>query len=424
MPPIITIKNLGKKYNITQYKGGYIALRDVLANAAKNPIRSLKNKVKKAMGKIKQEEFWALRNINLTVEQGETIGIIGTNGAGKSTLLKILSEITPPTTGEIELEGKVSSLLEVGTGFHPELTGRENIFLNGAILGMTKKEIAKKFDEIVEFAGIEKFIDTPVKRYSSGMYVRLAFSVAAHMEPDILLVDEVLAVGDAEFQKKCLGKMDEVTKKSGRTILFVSHNMSAIQNLCQRCILLKNGQIEMIGETEEVIRKYLSDKTNLSHISLKDRKDRKGKGDIKFTDIKVINSNGSEIIKSGDKLKIILEYTSNFKEKIKNIQILITLYNQINMPILRLDNTVTNDTIKEIMPKGKIICETEEINLVEGIYYINLALFKDGKLHDLVTNSTTIKIVNNNSKYNYKINPNKKFNIITIPYCFKNLPIN
>ncbi len=263
MEPIIEVKNLSKKYNITHQQGGYIALRDILTDIGKHPFRFLKNKTKKIIGKETKEEFWALKDINFEVQKGEAIGIIGANGAGKSTLLKILSKITPPTTGEIKYRGRMSSLLEVGTGFHPELTGRENIFLNGAILGMAKKEIIEKFDAIVEFAGIEKFLDTPVKRYSSGMYVRLAFSVAAHMEPDILVVDEVLAVGDAEFQKKCLGKMDEVTKQAGRTILFVSHNMSAIQNLCKRCILLEDGKIKMIGETKEVTEYYLEKNTEI-----------------------------------------------------------------------------------------------------------------------------------------------------------------
>lgn len=256
--PIITVKNIGKKYDITHQQGGYIALRDIIANVFKNPFKFLKHKTKKVFGMETKEEFWALKDLNFEVFKGEAIGIIGSNGAGKSTLLKLLSKITPPTTGEIILHGKVASLLEVGTGFHPELTGRENIFLNGAILGMTKKEIVEKFDAIVKFSGVEKFIDTPVKRYSSGMYVRLAFSVAAHMEPDILIVDEVLAVGDAEFQKKCLGKMDEVTKEAGRTILFVSHNMSAIRQLCKKCILLEDGKIKYFGETENVIKKYIS----------------------------------------------------------------------------------------------------------------------------------------------------------------------
>lgn len=255
--PIIEIKNIGKRYNITRQQGGYVALRDVLTNVFKSPFSFLKSKAKNVVGLGKKEDFWALKDISLDVMPGEVIGIIGKNGSGKSTLLKILTGITPPTEGEIIMRGRVASLLEVGTGFHPELTGRENVFLNGAILGMSKKEIARKFDEIVEFSGIGKFLDTPVKRYSSGMQVRLAFSVAAHMEPDILLIDEVLAVGDAEFQKKCMGKMEEVTQKDGRTILFVSHNLVAIKRLCAKTVLLDKGKIVFVGDTKEAIEHYI-----------------------------------------------------------------------------------------------------------------------------------------------------------------------
>lgn len=255
--PIIEIKNIKKKYNITHQRGGYIVLRDVFANILKNPFRFAKHKAKQAVGIGTKEEFWALGGIDLEINKGDIVGVIGHNGAGKSTLLKILTGITPPTEGEITMRGRIASLLEVGTGFHPELTGRENIFLNGAILGMTKKEIARKFDEIVAFSGVEKFLDTPVKYYSSGMYVRLAFSVAAHMESDILLVDEVLAVGDSEFQKKCLGKMEEVTQQDGRTILLVSHNMGAIQRLCAKTILLNKGKVVFYGDTKEAIERYL-----------------------------------------------------------------------------------------------------------------------------------------------------------------------
>ncbi|MEN9582147.1 MAG: hypothetical protein RL641_101 [Candidatus Parcubacteria bacterium] len=254
MKPIIEVKNISKKYNISHQRGGYVALRDTLTTMLRNPFRFAKQKIKNSVqGK---EIFWALKDINFSVQKGEVIGIIGRNGAGKSTLLKILSQITPPTTGEITLRGRVGSLLEVGTGFHPELTGRENIFLNGAILGMKKKEIAEKFDEIVAFADIDKFLDTPVKYYSSGMYVRLAFSVAAHMDPDILIIDEVLAVGDAEFQKKCLGKMNEITKKDGRTILFVSHNMNAIEQLCKRVIILNEGALIFDGPSTKGLKLY------------------------------------------------------------------------------------------------------------------------------------------------------------------------
>lgn len=258
MKPIIQVKNIGKKYNIKHYQGGYVALRDVLMTIIRSPFRFAKEKAKSVAGVGTKEEFWALKNIDFDVMPGEIVGIIGRNGAGKSTLLKILTGITPPTTGEIRMAGRVASLLEIGTGFHPELTGRENIFLNGAILGMTRREIAKNFNSIVEFAEIEKFLDTPVKYYSSGMYVRLAFSVASHMEPDILLVDEVLAVGDSEFQKKCMGKMEEVTRKQGRTILFVSHNLSAIKRLCKKTILIEKGSVKMFDDTEKVVNHYIN----------------------------------------------------------------------------------------------------------------------------------------------------------------------
>ena len=259
---IIKVENLGKSYLIGHEKQeSYTALRDVLVNGIKNWGRSLKQMFQKGNDAMvtgdEIEEFWAVQNVSFEIKKGEAIGIIGRNGAGKSTLLKLLSRITEPTAGRIEMHGRVASLLEVGTGFHPELTGRENIFLNGAVLGMTRVEIKQKFDEIVEFSGIEKFLDTPVKRYSSGMYVRLAFAVAAHLEPEILVVDEVLAVGDAEFQKKCLGKMEDVSKNQGRTVLFVSHNMGVIAQLCKKCIVLNKGGVEFFGDTNTAIEKYL-----------------------------------------------------------------------------------------------------------------------------------------------------------------------
>ncbi|MDO8495060.1 MAG: polysaccharide ABC transporter ATP-binding protein [bacterium] len=263
MPNAVEIKNVSKRYNINHQQGGYIALRDVLANIFKHPMRFAKKKVGGAFKP--KEEFWALKDINLSVKKGEAIGIIGPNGAGKSTLLKILSQITPPTTGQIKMMGKVASMLEVGTGFHPELTGRENVFLNGAILGMSRIEIGQKFDSIVKFAGVEKFIDTPVKHYSSGMQVRLAFAVAAHLEPDILIIDEVLAVGDAQFQKKSLSKMEEVTRNQQRTILFVSHNMDAVQKLCTRTIVLHEGKILLEGPTDKIISQYLEQK--MDHVA-------------------------------------------------------------------------------------------------------------------------------------------------------------
>lgn len=251
--PVISVANLGKRYRLQhQRPERYTALRDVLARNLRGLFRADRGRAAGA-----EEDFWALRDVNFEVNRGETLGFIGRNGAGKSTLLKILSRITEPTTGRIEIDGRVASLLEVGTGFHPELTGRENIFLNGAILGMGRHEIRQKFDEIVAFAEIERFLDTPVKRYSSGMYVRLAFAVAAHLEPEILVVDEVLAVGDAAFQAKCLGKMQAVAREEGRTVLFVSHNLGAIKTLCSRAILLDGGRVEQNGDVTKVVDAYL-----------------------------------------------------------------------------------------------------------------------------------------------------------------------
>ncbi|MBW4619761.1 MAG: ATP-binding cassette domain-containing protein [Cyanosarcina radialis HA8281-LM2] len=256
---VIQVKNLGKKYILShQDNRGTKTLRETITNSAK----SLSHKLIKPSGKSafnsNREEFWALKDVSFEIEQGECIGVIGRNGAGKSTLLKILSRITEPTKGQVSIQGRIASLLEVGTGFHPELSGRENIYLNGAILGMSKVEIKRKFDEIVAFAEIDKFLDTPVKRYSSGMYVRLAFAVAAHLEPEILIVDEVLAVGDSAFQKKCLGKMGDVATKEGRTVLFVSHSMQAIAQLTHRCILLSQGNVQFDGRTDKAVHLYLN----------------------------------------------------------------------------------------------------------------------------------------------------------------------
>jgi len=261
MSSVIRVENLGKKYNLRhQQREQYTAMRDVITDGFKSFARKLIHPFQfSTESGPSSEDFWALKDVTFDVKQGDRIGIIGRNGAGKSTLLKILSRITEPTTGRVIIKGRVASLLEVGTGFHPELTGRENIFLNGAILGMGRAEIRKKFDEIVDFAEIEKFLDTPVKRYSSGMYVRLAFAVAAHLEPEILIVDEVLAVGDAQFQKKCLGKMEDVSIKEGRTVLFVSHNLPLISQLCNKCTLFDGGKLIYTGQPVDSIIKYMSE---------------------------------------------------------------------------------------------------------------------------------------------------------------------
>src|ERR1700748_3255693 len=265
----IKIENLGKQYRLGEVGTGTIShdLNRWLAKirGKEDPFSKIGESNDRTI-KGKSDYVWALKDINFEVKKGEVLGIIGRNGAGKSTLLKLLSKVTQPSTGQIKVNGRIASLLEVGTGFHPEMTGRENIFLNGAIMGMTKKEIKRKFDEIVDFAGVERYVDTPVKRYSSGMYVRLAFAVAAHLEPEILIVDEVLAVGDAEFQKKCLGKMKDVSVNEGRTVLFVSHNMAAVQNLCDAAILMKHGTLEDSGSVSDIVSKY---NNNMSNFELK-----------------------------------------------------------------------------------------------------------------------------------------------------------
>jgi lipopolysaccharide transport system ATP-binding protein len=301
---VIRAENLSKKYRI-RHQGErlrYVALRDVFAEKALAPWRWLNARrtgrhgevggVPVGAGSTKIEDFWALKDVSFEVKQGEVLGIIGRNGAGKSTLLKILSRITEPTTGRARIKGRVASLLEVGTGFHPELTGRENIFLNGAILGMSRLEIRRRFDEIVAFGEIEKFLDTPVKRYSSGMYVRLAFAVAAHLEPDILVVDEVLSVGDAAFQEKCLGKMNSVARVQGRTVLLVSHNMAAVQQLCQRAILVRSGSLAAEGEPAALVRMYMADTPAAGRVSLRDWKDRVTNGDATILDFETCDERG------------------------------------------------------------------------------------------------------------------------------------
>ncbi|MGW8247529.1 MAG: ABC transporter ATP-binding protein [Acidiferrobacterales bacterium] len=330
MSTVVRIENLSKRYVIGhRNKERYSSLRDVITSQVQGTTRKflsgLTGKKIKPVG-LSREEFWALKDINLEIQQGDRIGIIGRNGAGKSTLLKVLSRITEPTEGKISIRGRVASLLEVGTGFHPELSGRENIFLNGAILGMSKSEIKSRFDEIVEFAEIERFLDTPVKRYSSGMYVRLAFSVAAHLEPEILIIDEVLAVGDAAFQKKCLGRMEEVGNE-GRTVLFVSHNMAMLNTLCDRALVLEEGTIGFSGLTTEAIRHYLVPGRSLeksSEISW-DESVAPGGEELKLTKIGVLGPEGTpqEEYFAGSEITIEIRYTLH--KPVSNMRVVLQL---------------------------------------------------------------------------------------------------
>jgi len=390
--PIIEIKNIGKKYTIRHGAGGYVALRDVIANIFRNPFHFAAHKTKVVMGIETKEAFWALQGVDLSINKGEIIGIIGSNGAGKSTLLKILTGITPPTEGEVVMRGRVASLLEVGTGFHPELTGRENIYLNGAILGMSRKEISQKFDNIVAFSGIEKFLDTPVRYYSSGMYVRLAFSVAAHMEPDILLVDEVLAVGDAEFQKKCLGKMEEVVKETGRTILFVSHNMAAVEKLCSKCVLIDGGKVKMVGKTKEVIDFYLHSRKEMSSYDLGNRNDRKGSGFVRFTSCQAIEM---------DQEKHLLRLTIGYKNKTavpyKNAKISIGIKNAKGEDLSNITNIVLDQKIDLRPGDGRIEVDIKHFNLESGEYLLDLFMATDSlnsEILDVVVDAAVITIDN------------------------------
>jgi lipopolysaccharide transport system ATP-binding protein len=355
MKPAIEIQNLGKRYKLADAPP-YVAIRDVIASSVKNIFRFKKKQ---------DDSFWALKDINLSIQPGERIGIIGRNGAGKSTLLKIISRITPPTTGNAIIRGRVGSLLEVGTGFHPELTGRENIYLNGSILGLKKVEINKQLDAIINFSGVEKFIDMPLKNYSSGMQLRLAFSVAAHLEPEILLIDEVLAVGDAEFQKKCIGKMEEVSKNHGRTIVFVSHNMASLQNFCTKGVLLENGIIREQNNINTVINTYLSNNLK-TQLKLTERKDRIGNGQVKIVNVSLLNKTG---VRTGENLKVEIEYTS-LANNIEVTEFGISIWDNNEGKIISLSSTFKNQ-LYNILSSGKVICEIPNLPLVNGTYLLN-----------------------------------------------------
>lgn len=382
----IRIRNLGKKYTISGSREKYLTFRDAIVNSLKVPFN--RNNPESL-----SKDFWALKDVSFDVEQGDVVGIIGRNGAGKSTLLKILSRITTPTEGTVELHGRVGSLLEVGTGFHPEMTGRENIYLNGSILGMKKIEIEDKFNAIVKFAEIDKFIDTPVKRYSSGMYVRLAFAVAAHLEPEILVVDEVLAVGDAGFQKKCLGKMGDVAKE-GRTILFVSHNMAAVQNLCNKGILLNEGIISFQGEIEKTVNQYMQKITEVKLLDLQNRVDRKGNQILKFTKVTLFNENNEEIEYATSGQNLILRFYYTSEQKFKNANVLVAFNVRTNTGYLltNLNSRDNGNEIMDIFEEGFFECVWSKFNLRSGIYDCTLFCSINHEIVDWMQSAFTIKV--------------------------------
>ena len=343
--------------------------------------------------KGESEYVWALRDIDFKVEQGDVVGIIGKNGAGKSTLLKILSRVTAPTTGIIRARGRIGSLLEVGTGFHPEMTGRENIYMNGAILGMKKDEITRKLDEIIDFSGCERYIDTPVKRYSSGMMVRLGFAVAAHLDPEILVIDEVLAVGDAEFQKKAIGKMQDVSKGEGRTVLFVSHNMTAVKNLCHKGVVLNNGKIAFNGNINDVIDYYLNGQVIRSEIRLSDIKERQGDRSIFFEEIRCYDSDGHQrdTFRIGESLTIELLLTTDSRfDRCSKSRIDIGINNNLGERIAWLSTFIFSE--KASVNNGTIKFRIPHINLQQGTYNINLYSTVDDNVADWIQNVAKLQI--------------------------------
>jgi len=386
---VIAVEGLGKRYSLQHQNDD--GLRHIVERAVRSPSTLLRSLFAK---RTSSEDFWALRDVSFSVARGEAVGIIGRNGAGKSTLLKLLSRITEPTTGTIRYRGRVASLLEVGTGFHPDLTGRENIFLNAAILGMRRVDIQRRFDEIVAFSEIERFLDIPVKRYSSGMYVRLAFGVAAHLEPDILLVDEVLAVGDAAFQQKCLGKMGSVVSE-GRTVIFVSHNMAAVRALCTRGLLIEGGQIARSGTPQSVIEGYLSTVRADALTPVAERTDRKGDGRMRFTHVEVLNSMGEPVpnVSSGDDIAIALDYESPDGEVLNDAVIQIKFMGGFGQAVFAC---LTRASVKEplrLETKGRLVCHIPKFPLLQGLYPFSIWCTAGGILEDLVPQAGNLSVI-------------------------------
>jgi lipopolysaccharide transport system ATP-binding protein len=406
---MISVENLGKSYLVGHESADrerYTAMRDVIARYAKNFTR---NALDMAMGRQiiqgdEVEEFWALRNVTFDVHAGEVLGIVGLNGAGKSTLLKVLSRITEPTLGRIVLRGKVASLLEVGTGFHPELTGRENIFLNGAILSMTQVEIKRKFDQIVAFAEVERFLDTPVKRYSSGMYVRLAFAVAAHLDPEILIIDEVLAVGDSYFQKKCLGKMEEVASEQGRTVLFVSHNMAAIKALCTRAICLEKGRLVADDIPDVVLHQYLhANAEDFLDGHIADERPRQfGTDDLRFTQISLLSRSGDPIktLEAGDEHEFKMRFT--VKRKVQNVFLELGITDRDGNQLTQSRWPLHGRPALTLGAGDYEVRVRSDLNLFPGSYSVLLgAHYTDGTTIDWVERALDIEVLNASTESPY-----------------------
>jgi len=403
----VSVRGLSKAYTISHDQEKHITLAETMLARLKNPLR-----------RPKTETFWALKDIDFDIKRGDVVGIIGRNGAGKSTLLKILSRITEPTTGQIDLYGRVGSLLEVGTGFHPELTGRENVFLNGAILGMSKNEIKKQFDAIVDFAGVEKFLDTPVKRYSSGMYVRLAFAVAAHLNPEILIVDEVLAVGDTEFQKKCLGKMKEVGAE-GRTVLFVSHNMAAIEALATSCMLLEKGNIAEYGLTRKVIDCYLHHSEQRASHDLSDWRERQGVGPQRLISVAAMTSDGrvAQSFRPGD--PVILNFTVE-SPALNSWDLAFAIEDELSYPLFA---SHLSDKCECVERKGRVQFQVvlDPNYLRQGRYQISTGIYSSDvrTRHDELLHYPIFELLGHSTK----VPDDNRWGAMYIPFEWTELPV-
>ena len=376
----IRVSGLGKRYRLG--RDPYTTVREAIVRRVVPGRRGARHPRAEHSG-------WALRDVTFDVAAGEVVGVVGRNGAGKSTLLKVLARITRPTVGRAELFGRVGALLEVGTGFSRELTGRENVFLNGAILGMGRREIAAKLDDIVAFAEIEAFLDTPVKHYSTGMYLRLAFSVAAHLEPEILFVDEVLAVGDVAFQRKCLGKMNDVAR-GGRTVIFVSHNLGSVLGLCTRALLLDGGRLLSSGPPADVVGTYMRLNEMVTVTPLVERRDRRGEGFARVTALELHPLGGAPRLRCGDGLKVRLHYAA--ERALEGAAFMIGIYGSLNQPLYRLDSEAAGGVVEVLPRSGVFECETAPLHLTAGRYFVNVAIMMRGAVIDHVEQAATFDV--------------------------------
>lgn len=402
VPFAIKAEKISKLYRIGGQARVNRTLRDTLVESA-----GRLNIFSRTNGNDRREsDLWALEDVSFEIQPGEVVGIIGRNGAGKSTLLKVLSRITEPTRGRVEIFGRIGSLLEVGTGFHPELSGRENIFLNGSMLGMSRSEIAGKFDEIVAFSEIEKFIDTPVKRYSSGMYVRLAFAVAAHLEPEILLIDEVLAVGDAAFQKKCLGKMSDIAKH-GRTVLFVSHNTAAMLNLCERGIFIERGRVCEDGPIEPVIQRYLKSLRAATPWDLTKFEDRQGRGRVRFSRVRFEDENGNAVEHgvSGRPLTIALDYEASEDRTIPNCRASVAFYDGLGQVLFNCSSELVITDPIDLPQKGTLKCTIPRLPLSQNQYLLSLFLESNREVEDWIQNAIELDVIDGDFYHTGRLYP-------------------